>query len=116
MQDGLSNTWLKTQKTGNGLARMLKVTHINGRLLDQAMILLNCIPFQMETSLKEKNLLPEEVNSFLYEQFLIVWKIIFITLIVTIFITHKRNLRNGCYANDRFCHVEDQIVNANRSR
>ena len=37
-----------------------KVTHIKGRQLDQAMILFNCAPFQMGTSLKEKNLLPGE--------------------------------------------------------
>ena len=36
--------------------------------------------FKMGTSLKEKNLLPEGANSFLYEQFLLVWKITFITL------------------------------------
>ena len=36
--------------------------------------------FKMGTSLKGKNLLPEGANSFLYEQFLIVWKITFITL------------------------------------
>ena len=29
-----------------------KVTHIKGRLLSQAMILFNCFPFQMGTSLK----------------------------------------------------------------
>ena len=57
-----------------------KSTHIKGRLLDQAMVFFNCVPFQMETSLKGKNLLPEGANSFLYEQFLIVWKIAFITL------------------------------------
>ena len=57
-----------------------KVTHIKGRLLNQAMILFNCVPFQMGTSLKGKNLLPEGANSFLYEQFLIVWKITFTTL------------------------------------
>ena len=57
-----------------------KVTHIKGRLLDQAMILSNCIPFQMGTSLKGKNLLPEGANSFFYEQLLIVWKITFVTL------------------------------------
>ena len=60
---------------------------------------------KMETSLKEKNLLPEGANSFLYEQFLIVWKITFITLsdpawMLLFFITHLRYLRNGCYAND----------------
>ena len=81
-----------------------KVMHIKGRLLDQAMILFNCFPFQMGTSLTGKNLLLEGVNSFLYEQFLIVWKITFITLNdllnVTIFITHVRNLHNGCYTND----------------
>ena len=54
-----------------------KVMHIKGRLLDQAMILFNCVPFQMGTSLKGKNLkgknlLPEGANSFLYEWFLIV--------------------------------------------
>ena len=57
-----------------------KATHIRWRPLDQAMILFNCAPFQMGTSLKGKNLLPEGANSFLYEQFLIVWKITFITL------------------------------------
>ena len=57
-----------------------KVMHTKGRLLDQAVILFNCIPFQNGNSLKEKNLFPEGVNSFLYEQFLIVWKIILITL------------------------------------
>ena len=36
--------------------------------------------FKMGTSLKEKNLLPEEANSFLSEQFLKVWKITFTTL------------------------------------
>ena len=45
-----------------------KVMHIEGRLLDQEMILFNCIPFQIGTSLKGKNLLPEEANSFLNEQ------------------------------------------------
>ena len=34
----------------------------------------------MGTPIKEKNLLQEGANSFLYEQFLIVWKITFITL------------------------------------
>ena len=61
--------------------------------------------FKMETSLKEKNLLPEGANSFLYEQFLIVWKITFnyikwSPLNVTIFITHMGNLSNGCYSNE----------------
>ena len=57
-----------------------KVTHIKGRSLDQAMILFNCVPFQIRTSLKRKILLPKGANSFLYEQFLTVWKISFITL------------------------------------
>ena len=35
------------------------VMHIKGRLLDQAKILFNFVPFQMGTSLKGKNLLPE---------------------------------------------------------
>ena len=56
-----------------------KVTHIKGRLLDQAMIPFNCDPIQMGTSLKEKNLLPEGASSFLYKQFLIVLEITFIT-------------------------------------
>ena len=57
-----------------------KSTHIKGRLLDQTMILFNYVPFQVGTSLKGKNSLPEGANSFHYEQFLIVWKITFITL------------------------------------
>ena len=35
------------------------VTHIKGRLLEQAVILLIASLFIMETSLKEKNLLPQ---------------------------------------------------------
>ena len=31
------------------------VTHIKGRLLDQAVILFNCVPFETGTSLKGKN-------------------------------------------------------------
>ena len=51
-----------------------KVTHIKGGLLDQAMFIFSCAPFQMGTSFKGKNLLPEGANSFLYEKILIVWK------------------------------------------
>ena len=46
------------------VARMLK-KHIKGRLLDQAVILLNCVHFQNGNSLRGKNLLPEGANSFL---------------------------------------------------
>ena len=47
--------------TGNGVARTIKkVTHNQGRLLDQAVIQLNCVPFIMGTSFKGKNLLPEK--------------------------------------------------------
>ena len=56
-----------------------KFTHIKGRLLEQAVILLNCVPFQMGTSLQGKNLLPAVANSFLKEQFLMVWIITFTT-------------------------------------
>ena len=61
--------WVKQRRSQNAE----KTTHIKGRLLDQAMILFNCIPFQMGTSLKGKNLLPEGANSFLNKQFLIVY-------------------------------------------
>ena len=56
-----------------------KGTHIKGRLLDQAVASFTCILFQMGTSLKGENLLPEGANSFLYEQFLIERKITFTT-------------------------------------
>ena len=56
------------------------VTHIEGRLLDQAVIHFNCIPFKMGTSLKGKNLPPEGANCFLKEQLLMVLKINFTTL------------------------------------
>ena len=42
-----------------------KVLHIKGRLLNQAVIIFNSLPFQMGTSLKGKNLLPKGANSFL---------------------------------------------------
>ena len=57
-----------------------KVTHIKGRLLDQATILFNCVPFQNENFSLCKNLLPEGANSFLYAQFLMVWKMNLTTL------------------------------------
>ena len=41
------------------------VMHMKGRLLYQAMILYNYVPLQMGTSLKGKNLFPEDANSFL---------------------------------------------------
>ena len=52
----------------NGVARTLKVTHIKGRLLDQAMILFNCVPFQNGNW---KEFAPRRSESLLYEQFLI---------------------------------------------
>ena len=65
--------------------------------------------FKMGISLYGKNLLPEGANSFLYEQFLIIWKITFTTLsylpFVLLFISHVRNLRNGRYANDVMCFI-----------
>ena len=48
----------RSQKTG-------KVTLIKGRLLDQALFSSFASLFEMGTSLKGKNLLPEGVNSFL---------------------------------------------------
>ena len=49
-----------------GVVRILKkATHIKGRLLYQAMILHNYVPFEMGTSPKGKDLLPEGANSFL---------------------------------------------------
>ena len=42
-----------------------KVTHVKERLLDEAVILFNCVLFEMGTSLKGKNLLPKGANSFL---------------------------------------------------
>ena len=42
-----------------------KCTHIKGRLLYQAMILYNYVPFQNGNFFKRKNLLPEGENSFL---------------------------------------------------
>ena len=71
---GLTARWQRRSQNAE------KVTHIKGRLLDQAMILFNCVPFQMGPSLKGKNLLSEGANSFLYEQVPIVWKITFITI------------------------------------
>ena len=41
-----------------------KVTHSKGRLLYQALIFSNYVPFRVGTSLKGKNLLPEGGNSF----------------------------------------------------
>ena len=42
-----------------------KVTHIKGRILFQALILYNYVPFQIGTSHKEKNLPQEGAHSFL---------------------------------------------------
>ena len=65
-------------------------------------------PFsKWERLLKGRNLLQEGVNSFLYEQFFIEWKILFITLsdlprMLLFVITYVRIMRNGCYANDSY--------------
>ena len=77
---GGRGTWQSSQINQQRSQNAEKVMHIIERLLNQAIILFNCVPFQMGTSLKGKNLLPLEANSFLYEQFLIVQKISFITL------------------------------------
>ena len=69
-----------------------KVTQIRGRLLDQAVILFNCVPFQNGN-------FSEGANSFLYEQFFILWKLTFTTLVDYLeryyFITHVRNCVMG---------------------
>ena len=52
-----------------------KVTHVKERLLYQVVIHHNYVPFQIGTSLKEKNVFPEGANSFLLEKFIAVWKI-----------------------------------------
>ena len=57
-----------------------KDTHIKGRLLDLAAISSIAPLSKIRTSLKGKNLLQAGANSFLYEQFLRVWKITFTTL------------------------------------
>ena len=76
-----------------------KVTHIKGRLLGQAMILVNCVPFQNWNSLKGKNLLPEGANSFLYWPFLLVLKSLLPHWVTSLecyyFITHMRNCVMG---------------------
>ena len=45
--------WIFQQRSQNAE----KVTHMKGKLLEKAVILFNCIPFQIETSLTGKNLL-----------------------------------------------------------
>ena len=42
-----------------------KVAHIKGRLLEQAVILFNCVPFQNVNFYLRKKLLQAEANSFL---------------------------------------------------
>ena len=69
-----------------------KVTHNKWSLLDQAMIPFNCLPFQMRTSLKGKDLLRDGVPSLRYMQFLKVQKTSLSHLVTSIecyyFITH----------------------------
>ena len=55
--------WLKILYLQRRSQNAEKVTHIKERLLDQAINLFNCIPFEMGTSLNGKNLLPEGANS-----------------------------------------------------
>ena len=76
---------------------------------------LQLLPFsKWELLLKGKNLLPEGVNSFLYKQFPIVWKITFIKSSFTIFITHVRNLRQWKimklhYGNQKFAKEQSAL-------
>ena len=69
-----------------------KKSYIKGRLLDQAMILFNWVPFSKLELLFPLWAVPYSMENHFYH---IKWP----PLNVTIFITHVRNLRNGCYAN-----------------
>ena len=71
----------KKLRPHNGVARTLKklLTSKGDYWINQKFSSIVSL-YKRGTSLKGKNLLPEGVNSFLYEQFLIVWKITFITL------------------------------------
>ena len=66
-----------------GVARMLNRYAYQRETTRSSNDSFNYVPFQMGTSLKGKNLLPEGAKSFLYEQFLIVWKITFDPIKVT---------------------------------
>ena len=65
----LNETVQLRRVVNNGVARTLKkVTHIKGRLLDEAMILYKNVPFG------NGNFSSLGANFFLYEQFFMVWK------------------------------------------
>ena len=50
----------------NGVARKLKkITHMKGRLLDQAVILFNCAPFQIGNFSQRKGFAPRGSEFFL---------------------------------------------------
>ena len=71
---------LLTVYSSNGVARALKKLHTSkGDYWIKQWFSSIASLFKMGTSLKGKNLLPEGANSSLYEQFLILWKITFIT-------------------------------------
>ena len=58
-----------------------KVTHIKERLLDQAVMLFNCIPFQSGSFSLRIEFAPRGSEFFPLEQFLMVWKFTFTTLL-----------------------------------
>ena len=72
---------IKIWKENDGVARTLKkVRTSKGDYWIKQLFSSIVSLFNMGTSLKGQNYLPEGANSFLYEQFIMVWKITFITL------------------------------------
>ena len=79
---------------------------IKGRLLDQAMILFICIPFQMGTSLAPRGSEFFPLRAVYYSMASHFYRIKLPPLNVGIFSTHMRNLRNGFDTNDPLKHGE----------
>ena len=77
-----------------------KVTHIKGRLLDQAMVLSHYVPFQIEKLSKRKEFAPRGSEFFLlraihYDMINHFYHIGWPPLNVTILVTHVRNCVMG---------------------
>ena len=66
-----------------------KVTHLKGRLLDQAVIIFNCVPFRNRNCSQRDRILSFKSSSLYYGKLL--YHIMWPPLNVTIFNTHVRN-------------------------
>ena len=87
-----------------------KATRIKGRLLDQAVVLFNCTPFQNGNISQRKKIAPSGSELFPLWYGKSVYHSWWPPLNITIFITHMRNCVMGATPMETVCFVPDTML------